>query len=341
MAAIDATPPESLDLGDGISRIDARHQRPGLAAFYLVVHGDQAAFIDTGTNHSLGQAVAALRARGLAPEQVAYVIPTHVHLDHAGGAGAMMRAFANAKLIVHPRGARHLIDPGKLLAGSLAVYGAEQTARNFGDLAPVPAERVVEAPDNFRLDLAGRELLFLDTPGHARHHFCVVDAHSPSIFTGDTFGISYREFDTARGAFIFPTTTPVQFDPDALHASIERLLTYQPRQMLLTHFGRVTEIPRLAADMHTLIDAFADLGRKLKDAGAERHRLLKQGQRDILLPRLRAHGCRLSDAHVEFLMEGDYELNAQGIEVWLDRAAGQRAEPTDQRSTGADNAKPL
>lgn len=341
MATVDATPPVCLDLGDGISRIDSRHQRPGLAAFYLLAHGNRAAFIDTGTNHSLGQALAALRDRGLTPEQVAYVIPTHVHLDHAGGAGALMRAFANAKLVVHPRGARHLINPSKLLAGSLAVYGAEQTARNFGELAPVPAERVIEAPDQFTLDLAGRELLFLDTPGHARHHFCVVDAYSRSIFTGDTFGISYREFDTERGAFIFPTTTPVQFDPEALHASIDRLLTYQPRQMLLTHFGRVTEIPRLAADMHTLINAFADLGRKLKDAGAERHRLLKQGQREILLPRLRAHGCALSEANVDFLMEGDYELNAQGIEVWLDRANGQRAETTDQRSTGADDAKSL
>jgi glyoxylase-like metal-dependent hydrolase (beta-lactamase superfamily II) len=307
------------DLGDGISCIDSGYHRAGLAAFYLLVEESAAAFIDTGTNHSVTNALAALRAKHLSPEQVAYVIPTHVHLDHAGGAGEMMHQFRNAKLIVHPRGARHMIDPSKLMAGVLDVYGAERAMKSFGTLRPVPAERVIEAPDHFTLQMNGRELLFLDTPGHARHHFCVVDQRSGSIFSGDTFGISYREFDTERGAFVLPTTTPVQFEPDRLHASIDRLLTYQPRQMLLTHFGRVTEIARLAADMHTLIDAFAELGRSVKGAGAERHALLIEGQRRMLLPRLRAHGCRLSDAQIETVLHGDYELNAQGIGVWLDR----------------------
>lgn len=321
MIALEATPSRCLDLGDGITCIDSEYHRPGLAAFYLLVEGDEAAFIDTGTSHSVRHALAALRANQLGPEHVSYVIPTHVHLDHAGGAGAMMRQFPNARLVAHPRGARHLIDPSKLMAGVLEVYGAEEAARSFGTLAPVPAERVIEAPDNFRLSLNGRELLFVDTPGHARHHFCVLDARSGSIFTGDTFGISYREFDTARGAYIFPTTTPVQFEPEALHASIDRLLTYRPKQMLLTHFGRVTEIERLAADMHASIDAFVAIAKNAQNAGAERHRRLIEGQRAFITSALRAHGCRLRDEEIESLLHSDYELNAQGLEVWLDRAA--------------------
>lgn len=321
MTAMEASALRHLDLGDGISRIDSEYDRPGLAAFYLLMEGDQAAFIDSGTNHSIRHALDALRARQLGPEHVAYVIPTHVHLDHAGGVGEMMRRFPNARLIVHPRGARHMIDPGKLMAGVLEVYGAEQVARSFGTLVPVPAERVIEAPDNFRVSMNGRELLFLDTPGHARHHFCVVDTRTASIFTGDTFGISYRELDTERGAFIFPTTPPTQFEPDVLHASIDRLLSYRPEQMLLTHFGRVTDLTRLAADMHAGVDAFAALGRSVTDAGPERHRRLIEGQRAFIVPRLREHGCRLSDAAIEALLQGDYELNAQGIEGWLDRAA--------------------
>ena len=313
--------PVCLDLGNGISRIDTRYHRPGLVAFYLLVEGDKAAFIDTGTYSGVTYALEALRAQHIAPEQVAYVIPTHVHLDHAGGVGEMMQRFANAKLVVHPRGARHMIDPTQLLAGVAQVYGPERAEREFGKPIPVPVERVIEAADNFSLDLNGRELLFLDTPGHARHHFCVVDRRSGSIFTGDTFGISYREFDTARGAFILPTTTPVQFEPDALHRSIDRLLAHEPRQMLLTHFGRVEEVPRLAADMHSLIDAFVALGRDVQDAGAARHQLLKDGQHAILLPRLRAHGCTLEDARIKELLTHDYELNAQGIGVWLDRKA--------------------
>lgn len=308
-----------IDYGDGITLIDSGYQRPGLAAFYLLIERGQAAFIDTGTSHAVAPAVAVLRERGLSPTQVVYVIPTHVHLDHAGGAGEMMRQFPNAKLVVHPRGARHLIDPEKLIAGVIEVYGKDEAIRNFGHLAPIPAERVIEAPDNFKLDFNGRELLFLDTPGHARHHFCVWDARSRSMFTGDTFGISYREFDTERGAFIFPTTTPVQFDPPALCASIDRLLGFKPRQMLLTHFGRVTEIERLAAELKELVNKLADIGQQLKHKGATRHRQLIDAQRALLLPRLRAHGCRQRDDELEQLLAMDYELNAQGVGVWLDR----------------------
>jgi glyoxylase-like metal-dependent hydrolase (beta-lactamase superfamily II) len=309
------------DYADGITLIDSGYERPGLAAFYLIVEKGRAAFIDTGTAHSLPNALSALRAHGLTAEQVDYVIPTHVHLDHAGGAGEMMRRFPEARLVVHPRGARHLVDPAKLSAGVAAVYGAEQAHRRFGALSPVEAKRVIEAPDKFSLSLNGRPLLFLDTPGHARHHFCVVDERAGAIFTGDTFGISYREFDTERGAFILPTTTPVQFEPDALHTSIDLLVALEPRQLLLTHFGRVTEIERLAADLHRLIDEFVELGIDVKDAGSQRRRRLIEGQRALIVPRLRTHGCTLDDARIDLLLEMDFDLNAQGIEVWLDRDA--------------------
>jgi len=308
-----------IDYDNGVTAIDAHYQRPGLAAFYLVVEGDTAAFIDTGTSHSVRAAIDALLTRGLAPEDVAYVIPTHAHLDHAGGAGEMMRRFPHARLVAHPRAARHLIDPAKLIAGVTEVYGLEETERSFGTIVPIPAERVIEAPDEFTVDLNGRELRFLDTPGHARHHFCVVDTRTRSVFTGDTFGISYREFDTDKGAFIFPTTTPVQFEPEVLHTSIDRLAGLNPDRIFLTHFGAITEVERLSYDLHELIDALVYMARSLKTSGSERHAQLVQGQRDILLPRLEAHGCRLGADRIEILLRDDYELNAQGIGVWLDR----------------------
>jgi len=309
----------TIDYDHGITAIDAGYQRPGLAAFYLVVEGSRAAFIDTGTSHSLPLALAALKARGLTAASVDFVIPTHVHLDHAGGAGQMMQVFPQAQLVVHPRGARHLIDPAQLMAGVMEVYGVEAAAQLFGEVPPVPAARVIEAPDRFVVELNGRALRFLDTPGHARHHFCVVDERSRSIFTGDTFGLSYRELDSERGAFVLPTTTPVQFEPEALHASIGRLLDERPQQAFLTHFGRVTELARLADDLHVLIDLFVAMARPLRDAGAERIAQLIEGQRRILLPRLAAHRCRLAPEQIDALLAGDYELNAQGMAVWLDR----------------------
>ena len=211
-------PAFALDLGHGIHVVDTGFHRDRFDAAYLMVHGGQVAIIDTGTNHAVPRLLATLAALGLATDAVDWVIPTHVHLDHAGGAGLLMQQLPSARLLVHPRGARHLIDPSALWAGATAVYGPEEMARSYGELVPVAAERVDTSHDGMTVTLAGRPLLLADTPGHARHHHCVWDAASRGWFTGDTFGLSYREFDTARGAWIVPTSTPVQFDPPALRA---------------------------------------------------------------------------------------------------------------------------
>lgn len=309
-----------LDYDDGITAIDAYHIRPGLAAIHLMVEGDKAAFIDTGTNFSVPGVLEVMQRKNLRPENVAYVIVTHVHLDHAGGAGEMMRLFPRAMLVVHPRGARHMIDPSRLVAGSIAVYGEEGFHRTYGEIVPVPAERVIEVPHEFTLDLNGRKLLFLDTPGHARHHFCIFDERSGDVFTGDTFGISYREFDVDGREFIFPTTTPVQFEPEAAHDSIDLIMSHHPRTAYLTHYGRVTQLPRLADDLHRMLDGFVTLAEGVRDAGGARHQRLVEGLESCLLGWLDAHGCRLSPDEARALLENDIELNAQGLEVWLDKA---------------------
>ncbi len=305
----------------GISAIDARYVRPGLAAVHLLEEGGRAALIDTGTSHSATGVLAVLRRKGIPLGNVDYVIVTHVHLDHAGGAGALMEHLPNARLVVHPRGARHMVDPSRLMAGAAAVYGKEGMDRLFGRIVPVPAERVIEAPDGFSLSLNGRPLLFLDTPGHARHHFCIYDEKSRGLFTGDTFGISYREFDVDGREFIFPTTTPVQFEPDAAHASIDRLLALKPSHLYLTHYGQVGRPERLGEELHPMLDDFVRLAESVRDAGADRHRLLVDKFGEYLLSRLSAHGCRLPADRALELLAGDLELNAQGLEVWLDRGA--------------------
>jgi glyoxylase-like metal-dependent hydrolase (beta-lactamase superfamily II) len=246
------------------------------------------------------------------------VILTHVHLDHAGGAGLLMQQLPNAKLVVHPRGARHMIDPSALIAGATAVYGAEEIARSYGTLVPVPAERVVEAPDGHVVDLAGRELLCLDTPGHARHHISIYDARSRAFFTGDTFGLSYREFDTDKGAFILPTSTPVQFEPDALKESIARMLSYQPEQMFLTHYSRVADLARLADDLNAQIDAMVTIART-HARDPDRHARIAADLAELYTSRAQAHGCAMDAGQVRALLEMDIELNTQGLEVWLDK----------------------
>ncbi len=308
------------DFDHGITAIDSGFIRPGLAAIHLIVENGQAAFIDTGTNYSVPYVEEVLKLKGIAAADIAYVIVTHVHLDHAGGAGRMMQLFPNARLVAHPRGARHMIDPSRLVAGASAVYGAQEVWNTYGEIIPVAAERVIEAPDNFQIELNGRKLAFLDTPGHARHHFCIWDEHSRALFSGDTFGISYREFDVEGREFIFPTCTPVQFEPEAAHASIERIMSLAPKHIYLTHYSRISQLPRLSADLHRMLDQYVALGEKCRSAGEHRHERLKQGVERIMTEALRAHGCKLETEEIQRLVGMDYELNAQGIGVWLDKA---------------------
>jgi len=306
----------------GIHTIDTGFVRPQFDAAYLIVERGHAAFIDCGTAFSVPRMLAALDAAGLTPAAVDWLILTHVHLDHAGGAGALLTRLPNARLVVHPRGARHMIDPTQLWAGASAVYGEAAMAQTYGRLTPVPAARVLEAPDDGSIDLAGRELRCLATPGHAKHHIAVYDAGANVCFTGDVFGLSYRDFDTAAGPFILPTTSPVQFDPSALHASIDRLLALHPQAMYLTHYGRIEDVERLAADLHAQIDAMVTLAHA-NDGKPDRHELLVNALTTLYATRAAAHGWQGGQATLRELLQMDIELNAQGLEVWLDHQRRQ------------------
>jgi glyoxylase-like metal-dependent hydrolase (beta-lactamase superfamily II) len=304
-----------------IITIDTAFQRPQFDASHLIVENGRGAFVDVGTNYSVPLLLAALAKAELAPEQVDWVLLTHVHLDHAGGAGLLLEYLPNARLVVHPRGARHMIDPAALIAGASSVYGDDVVKATYGKLVPVPKERVVEATDGLVVDLAGRPLLILDTPGHARHHVCIWDEKSSSFFTGDTFGLSYREFDTDKGAFILVSSTPVQFDPDALRGSIARLMSYCPQAMYLTHYSRVEGVERLAEELGTQIAAMIAIARAA--SGQDQHEQITRALGRLYMERARLHGCEMGEDEVMRLLAMDIELNAQGLEVWLANSTKQ------------------
>ncbi len=315
------------EAGDGVYAIDTGFHRDDFDAAWLIVSQGRAAFVDTGTHFALPRLLGALDALSLPREAVDWVIPTHVHLDHAGGAGSLMAALPHARMLVHPRGERHMVDPSALWAGATAVYGEAEMVRSYGVVTPVPAERVSTSHDGQVLDWAGRGLTLIDTPGHARHHHCIWDPVTEGWFTGDTFGLSYREFDTAAGAWIVPTSTPVQFEPELLRGSIARLLAQAPRCMYLTHYGRIGQhdgdVPRLGALLLGLLDEMVALGESTRGTtdAAARHEALKLGQLDIFTRSLRAHGVAFDEAQIAELLAIDLELNAQGMAVWLDRPA--------------------
>lgn len=310
-------PEQLIDYRNGIFAFDASCMRPLVTAIHLIESEGRAAFVDTANFEIMPQALAALDVRGLGPQAVDYVILTHLHLDHAGGAGAMMEAFPNARLVVHPRGARHMIDPTRLMAGVEGVYGRERARRLYGRLMPIAAGRIIEAHDNTLLRLGSRELLCIDSPGHARHHIAIVDRQTNGIFTGDTFGISYREMDVDEKPLIFPSSSPTQFDPDEMRRSIERILSFDPEAVYLTHFSRLAPPAGLGRTVLRLLDDYVAIA-LAASADDEKTARIRAGLSSLLLREAHGHGCRLSDEEILDLWRLDLELNAQGLAIWLE-----------------------
>lgn len=308
--------PGTIDFPNGITAVDTAYVRPMMDASHLVVQDGRAAFVDTGTSHSVPLLLAALDQKDLRPEDVDYVLITHVHLDHAGGAGELIAALPRATAVLHPRGAAHMADPAKLIAGSIQVYGEKLFHSLYGRIRPIPEDRIRVVEDGDMLELAGRRLEFLHTEGHARHHYCIFDHGSGALFSGDSFGLSYRELDTVRGEFIFPSTTPVQFDPEAAVATVDRLMAMEPTAIFLTHYSRVCDLERLAMDLKKDIRAYAEIAR---ETGPGREQDIEDRLRDYMYARLDAHGCDKDRAWREGIVGDDIRLNAQGLQVWLAR----------------------
>jgi glyoxylase-like metal-dependent hydrolase (beta-lactamase superfamily II) len=313
-------------VGDGVYCIETGLYRHGLAACYLLRNQDRLALVETGGANSVPGILSVIADLGLTAAQVDYVIPTHVHLDHAGGAGTLMAACPNATLIAHPKGASHLIDPSKLISGATAVYGEAEFNQHFGALLPIPEARVIAAEDGQTFDFNGRTLTFIHTPGHANHHGCIFDAGSAGMFTGDTFGISYREFDSAAGPWLFAPTTPVAFDPDAWQTSLDHMMAFEPEAIYLTHYGCIDRPAERVDSLRQSIRALADIAlTEEENADEGRQSRIKDRITAHLLADARQQGCELSDARMMDLLDVDLELNAQGLEVWLQRRSRHRS----------------
>ena len=303
---------------DGIMGVDCRFVRAGLACAHVIIEAGRASVVDVGTAYSATEVAQALAKVQIPLEKVDYLFLTHVHLDHASGVGKFLELASQAKLVVHPLGARHMVNPSRLIEATIDIYGTKHVETHYGPILPVDSSRIIEATDGFELDFNGRCLKFLDTPGHSRHHYCMVDVRSRSIFAGDTFGVSFREFDTDKGPFIFPTTSPAHFDLDAAHESIDRLMNFNPEYFYLMHYSRIPATPNLALQLHEFLDVFADFTFKVLDLEENREQTLYENLMQFLLDRLQQHGSSLGLAQARELLEGDVRLNAQGLLVWAE-----------------------
>jgi glyoxylase-like metal-dependent hydrolase (beta-lactamase superfamily II) len=307
-----------MELSHSITVLDTYFVKPEFAASYLIREGKELAFVDTGTTYSVPGFMKYLKQSGFEPGDVKYIILSHIHLDHAGGASALMKACPHAELVVHPRGKRHMIDPSILIAGTYAVFGEANAKRLYGDITGIPKDRVIAAEDGMSLSLNGRPLYVFDAPGHAKHHLAVWDEKSSGIFTGDAFGLSYGAFQTEKGSFTYPTTTPVHFDPADMHSTIDRCMSFDPHWIYVTHYGPVSDVAKQAERMHFLIDEFTKIMHTLGSEQDHRHQKISQALGNLLYQELTAHGCTLSYKSCLPWLEKDIELNAQGLAYWWD-----------------------
>lgn len=311
-----------------IFTVDALYYEPKLASIHLVREQNRIAIVDTGTQYSVPQVDTALAELGLNFDNVELIILTHIHLDHAGGSSALMKLCKNAQLVVHPKGARHMATPEKLVAGAVAVYGELEFAKLYGEIMPIDESRIVTPLDGEEISMGDRTFKFIDSPGHASHHHCIVDAQTNSIFTGDTLGIAYQSLRDPDHAFIMPTTTPVQFNPDALHQSIDTVMSYQPDYLYYTHYSMLVPSTQNIAGLHEQIDDFVMLTQQtaelLEQDGSQEQLELNKKFEQRLADELTEYVVRralnelstVSEETIRHWVSLDSKLSAQGLAFW-------------------------
>lgn len=298
-----------------ISTIDCHYVQPGKAAAYLIVEGDEAAFVDNNTRFAVPRLLQALVSQGLQAEQVRWIIVTHVHLDHAGGTAALQEACPNATVLAHPKTARHLIDPARLVAGSRVVYGADAFDALYGDIAPVPEEHVRIMGDDETLSWGARTLRFFNTYGHASHHFSIYDDASNSVFSGDAFGVGRSALSRPGPGFLICSSSPTDFDADEAHRSIERILATGADRVYITHFGGFDNLPQHADLMHQAIDDMEAILQDMIQSDEQESQLQAWGEARVaeaLEAQLRR--CKVADFEADRAwLENDVKLNTMGL----------------------------
>ena len=307
-----------ISYGDGIYAVDSGYIRKEFAAIHLIIENDKVAIVDTGTNHSIKRVLEALDVLKIDIHSVEWIFLTHIHLDHAGGAGNLMSIFPNAKVAVHSRGVKHMINPEKLWNAVIDVYGYEKANEQYGTLIPIPQNRIVKVGEGDVLFLGKRPFEFWDAPGHANHHVFILDKKSKSIFTGDTFGVSYREMDSAKGPFTFISSSPSQFDPDAAQNSIMRIMKFNPAQVFLTHYSQLTNIQYTGKCLLNLINDYVRIAEN-NSKTEEVEKNIENSLTELLCQRAQMHGISLSKKRVISTLRFDIKLNASGLTTWLNR----------------------
>lgn len=316
MSQMDA--PDITDLGHNVFQIDTKMAGyQGITAGYLI-RGSRPCLVETGTAPSAPIVRDALASLGVGPDDLASVVVTHIHLDHAGGAGDIAAMYPAAEVVVHQRGARHLADPSRLMASAKMVYG-DALDRLFGELAPVPADRIRALDDTGVVDLGdGRRLDSHYSPGHAKHHIGLVDSASGDLYVGDAAGVYIPETGDLR-----PATPPPDFDLDVALGSLSRFRDLKPSRLLFSHYGPVSNVPETLDRSEEEIRVWVEGTRQARGQGLDLdHAVAMVAERTLSRYKVNAPDADPSLA-AKFNEIAGAASTVSGIWHWLDKLDDQ------------------
>ena len=295
--------------------VDCNYTAPETAAAYLLVENGRGLFVECNANPAIPYLLEAIKREGLHPEQIDGLLITHVHLDHAGGAGMFLKQFPNALLYAHPRAARHAIDPSRLVASAKIVYGEDRFQKLYGEVLPCDASRVRVLEDGDSLPFAGGVLQTFHVRGHANHHLAAFEPLTRTLFTGDTAGVTYSKVNRKHGVVALVSTSPTDFDGEQALLSLDRFSALGAERIAPTHFGFVER-----ADHQAL---FSSLREQLHHSIALQARVRSEGLTEEAVyedlkrftsEHLLRRGIRLDSEDFQVL-ELDFRINSQGLRV--------------------------
>lgn len=282
-----------------------------------VIQEEELTIVETSASPSIKYVKEGLRALGVSLDEVKYIIVTHIHLDHAGGAGLLIQECPNAKVVVHPKGARHLADPSRLIAGAKAVYG-DKFSELFEPILPIDEDRLLVKGEGDKLKIGSNcQLEFLDTPGHANHHFSIYDPISNGMFTGDTVGVRYEQLIPDDVQLFLPSTSPNQFDPEAMQRAIDRMQEMQLDVIYFGHYGMTNAPDEVCRQVSSWLQVYVN---EAKIVYAEQKGLEVLAERLGSLVREHLRGLGIPDDHeVYSILKLDIEVSAMGLIDYLSK----------------------
>lgn len=292
--------------------IDCQYISSEFAAAYLLIENDRAVFIENNTYHAVPILLKALEDHNIPRENVDHLIVTHIHLDHAGGSSELLKYLPNAKVLAHPKAANHLINPSRLIESSKKVYGEDLFEKLYGKIHPISEDKVRVMQDNEELEFGNRKLKFIYTKGHANHHFVIYDSSSNGVFTGDSFGISYPFLRTGKEPFLFPTTTPTDFNAEEARKSVHKIIETGADKIFLTHFGVWNDIQLGKEQMLAGINEMEKIFLFAKKSSIENEILIKECEFMIKVYMEKEMSERGLLPYMDNL-KGDFYMNAQGL----------------------------